>query len=234
MQAKTEKAETQVGQEHAEQQPYRGLATTAVLLLTAIVLKYFSNTRTEEHSPQLYYCWDCSPYEKQMATQTIGEVGRWDCSPYEKQRTKQTLGEWQKKGGGRTQIEHSMLVNASVQKNPDDSGFSELVHLRALKTGVVPGAQGPDYVQKKIIGKREGEKRKQRGRKELGLRTQGLKARSPLYLAEESGVRTLLETPPVGIGICSECPVSLPRVSARFCVLSLSLRSICIGCYCRG
>jgi len=79
-------------------------------------------------------------------------------------------GKWQKKGGGRTQIEHSMLVNASVQKNPDDSGFSELVHLRALKTGVVPGAQGPDYVQKKIIGKREREKRKQRGRKELGLR----------------------------------------------------------------
>jgi hypothetical protein len=91
-----------------------------------------------------------------------------------------------------------MLVNASVQKNPDDSGFSELVHLRALKTGVVPGAQGPDYVQKKIIGKREGEKRKQRGRKEFGLRTQGLNARSPLYLAEESGLRTPESSPESG------------------------------------
>jgi hypothetical protein len=35
------KTETQVGQEHAEQQPYCGLATTAVLLLTAIVTKMF-------------------------------------------------------------------------------------------------------------------------------------------------------------------------------------------------
>ncbi len=128
-----------------------------------------------------------------------------------------------------------MLVNASVQKNPDDSGFSELVHLRALKTGVVPGAQGPDYVQKKFIGKREGEKRKQRGRKEFGLRTQGLKARSPLYLAEESGVRRLDPFGDTGRDwdlqqmsgfiIASECAV--------LCIIPC-LRSICIGCYCRG
>ncbi len=37
--------------------------------------------------------WDFSPYEKQRAKQTFGEVGRWDSSPYEKQRAKQTLWE---------------------------------------------------------------------------------------------------------------------------------------------
>jgi hypothetical protein len=143
------------------------------------------------------------------------------------------LGKWQKKGGGRTQIEHSMLVNASVQKNPDDSGFSELVHLRALKTGVVPGAQGPDYVQKKIIGKREGEKRKQWGRKELGLRDSG--TQGPLSALFSGGVRSPDPFGDTGRDwdLQQMSGFIIASVCAVLCIIPC-LRSICIGCYCRG